>query len=396
MGEIFMIKKGLNKRLAEVGKIKIGGKGEEHKKTGGNGTYRRPVRYDHFVITTTERDPKTGNYIPDAQLMKAIAPENGKPTEIPVVFLFDDIDMNFNTSFAFYQGAKCICRGDGEKASRLFDKKGKPSVFKITDNESGTTEAGERHEIICDPDTCPMMQEDKNGATKCKPSGILSVLIPMSMNIGGVYRFRTHSWNTISNILASLELIKTITNGVLVGLPMKMQYLKKTTVIPGTNTPTTIGTVNVVFDGETQQEMRQLAFTELKNRSEYGIDILQLETRARQAGFMEDTDDPADVEEEFYSSVEDQEPEEKKDIKDRASSVLGNVDPSNVIDVSEDPEPEIPYEPKNNQIPEKKESIGKPLDSEEFKSVESVKEDPPIDEEQHPEEEQESDGLEIF
>lgn len=392
------IKKGLKPRLAEVGKIKIGGKGEERK--GSKGMYRLPVRYDNFVVTTTEKDLKTGNFKPDEELMKKLGE---KPTEIRVVFLFDDIDMNFNTSFAFYQGAKCICRGDGESADRLFTQAGKPSQFTITDNADGKTKEGERHKIICDPDICPMMQPDKNGATKCKPSGILSCLIPESMNIGGVYRFRTHSWNTISNILASLELIQTITGGVLVGLPMKLQLLKKATEAHGN-----VNTVNVVFDGQTQKEMRELAFVEMKNRTDHGVNMAQIETRAKQAGFLEDTDDPKDVEEEFYNTAPDEEKKAPpKNITDRAESVLGNVKTENIEDAEteiiiedkskpeREPEPEeVPEEIK----PEKKKAIGKPLDSPEVKSIESLvdnKTGHSIDEEENIQDE-EDDGLEIF
>ena len=53
------IKKGLNPRFAEVGKIKIGGKGET-KKTSGGKDFQIPVRYDHFVVTTTERTAGAG------------------------------------------------------------------------------------------------------------------------------------------------------------------------------------------------------------------------------------------------------------------------------------------------------------------------------------------------
>ena len=44
--------KGLTPRFAEVGKIKIGGKGKQT--TSANGKkFNPPVRFDHFVVTTT-------------------------------------------------------------------------------------------------------------------------------------------------------------------------------------------------------------------------------------------------------------------------------------------------------------------------------------------------------
>ena len=323
-----MIKKGLTPRLAEVGKIKIGGKGEERK--GKKGMYRLPVRYDHFVITTTERlpDKQGGNFVPDLELMEKIDPKEnwkdgqtfGQPKEIPIIFLFDDIDMNFRTEYAYYQGAKCMCRGDGEIAERLYLKAGKQTVLSPDEKHTGSIQVkeGEKHKIICNTEKCPFAQADAKGVSRCKPSGVLSCLIPASMNIGGVYRFRTHSWNTISNILASLELIKTITGGLLVGLPMKLQFLKKATTDHGN-----VSVVNVVFDGESQQKMRELAFIENKNRIEFGVNMLQIEHNAKKAGFMANTDSDADIEAEFYTV-----PEEKKDpinITDRAELVLEGV-----------------------------------------------------------------------
>lgn len=343
------IKRGLKPRLAEVGKIKIGGKGPERK--GAKGTYRIPVRYDYIVITTTERDSK-GDFVVNNDLMLLLDPKENwkdgqtepKPKEVPILFLFDDVDMNFRTSFAFYQGARCMCTGDGEIATRLFLKDGKQAI--ITDIHEGDYILNEvkvkkdsKHKVICNPDECPYMTPDAKGSTKCKPSGILSCLIPLSKEVGGVYRFRTHSWNTISNILASLDLIKTITGDMLVGLPMKLKMLKKATEGHGNVT-----TLTVAFDGSTNEEMRQLAFKEKENRINYNVDILQIENKARNAGFMEDTDSAIDISEEFYTEVPEPEPEKKKSISERASGVLGDVNTTQAVEaeVVEDvnPEPE--------------------------------------------------------
>ena len=142
-----MIKRGIYLNFTEVGKIKIGGKGE-HRKSKEGRDYQIPVRYDHFVITTTERDPNTGNYYPDLDLMKKIDPEL-KPKEIPIRLMFDSIDMNFWSSFQYYHGNKCVCRGDGEQATRW----GKDGI--------------EQH-IKCEPEKCQFLQPDNKGITKCR------------------------------------------------------------------------------------------------------------------------------------------------------------------------------------------------------------------------------------
>lgn len=367
-----MIKRGLNHRLAEVGKIKIGGKGQTRKTRDGKSTYQLPTRYDHFVVTTTAKG-NDGNFIPDKKIMDILGPN---PTELKVRLLFDDTDMNFYTSFAFYQGAKCMCRGDGEIAEMLFLKGGK-TPFTLMDKADGkwvessdqNAVSGERMPIICNTDTCPHMQPDNNGATRCKPSGILSCLLEAAPAIGGVYRFRTHSWNTISNILSSLDLIKTISGGVLTGLPLRLQMLKKATDGHGN-----VNTVNIEFDGENYQEMRQQALLELDNRTKHSVNMLKIEKRAKALGFLDDTDDPADIETEFYIvDLNEPAPEQAEDITDRAGAVLGQV--------------EIPVAPEEEEQP----VIGDP---------ESPPVIPPEDEpEETPEPESADagdDGLEIF
>jgi len=266
-----MIKHGITPRFAEVGKIKIGGKGRATTSSNGK-EFNPPVRFDHFVITTTERD-QDGNFIADAAMMKLLAAHTGsdKPKEIPIRLPFDSIDLNFFTSYQMYTGNKCVCRGDGETATQYTDK-------------------GERA-VKCHPDTCEYLK-----AGKCKVSGILSCHIPLSMEVGGLYRFRTHSWNSVSNILASLNYISEQTRGILQGLPLKLKFLKKATADHG-NVPT----VTIVLDGVEMMKMRELAFQEFESRVKIGFDMKALEDKAREAGVNIDTDDPEDIEAEFYA-----------------------------------------------------------------------------------------------
>lgn len=315
-------KSALKPRLAEVGKIKIGGKGKEQTSKNGK-KFRIPQKYDHFVITTTERDGN-GNYIEDGTIMDALG---GTPREIPVRFLFDDINMNFFTEFQFYSGRKLCCRGDGEVAVRTFQKAGKQTLpFEDGDNEIEVSE-GQSVKIVCDPDTCPIFQD-----TKCKPSGILSAVIPQSMELGGVYRFRTHSWNSISSIMAALEFFASQTKGILTGLPLKLKMVKKTTEEHGT-----IDYVTVVLDGLELSEMRTKALEEFRNREQLGIEMLMIEQKARDMGFMEDTDEPEDVAEEYYPDA----PPPRRKVKGVTASDLSDKLDEQVQDVETEPEPEL-------------------------------------------------------
>ena len=113
--------KNLNKRLVETMKIKIGGKGAE--RTGKKGSYRLPVKWDHFKVTGLEKDNKD-NFIPDAGIMATLG---DKPKKLDILLLTDDIDKNFQTAYACYQGSKRYCMGDGETAERR-EEKGKDNI----------------------------------------------------------------------------------------------------------------------------------------------------------------------------------------------------------------------------------------------------------------------------
>ncbi len=258
--------KNLHISLFEQGKIKIGKKGA--KKRSGKGTeYREAVKLDYFIITTLERDSQD-NFIVDAAAMEGLENE---PKRLPIELLFDDIELNFPTCYAMYsQKDGLLCRGDGETA--------------ITAKQKN---------IVCNPDTCPHAQNKT-----CKPSGILSCRLPHLKTLGGVYKFRTHSWNSIKNILASLQYLATLTGGILAGLPLELRTEKKPTKFGLVNI------VNIVFPG-TQDALADALEKEISRRQRLQIDVKNIETIARKTGMTEDDDDPIDVAEEFFPLKED-------------------------------------------------------------------------------------------
>ena len=311
-------------RLAEVGKIKIGGLGDKRK--GQNGSdYRIPKKFDHFVVTTTERD-KNGDLTVDQSIMKELGE---KPKELSIRLLFDDEDMNFFTSYQYYAGKKCICRGDGENAQRKITtnkedvKKGKDPVFEIKP-------------IKCDPKTCEFMK-----AGKCKVCGILSCLLTKFPSFGGCYRFRTHSYGSVNNIMAALKFFKANTNGVLQGLPLKLIFLKKATEDHGN-----VDTVGLVLDNIELANMRQLAADEYVNRQKLGVNIKAYEATIKAIGFLEDKDPENEVAAEFYE--EDPATPEKPKKGVTADDLKGKLENKKVKPVEKTAEPtqqEVTSEP---------------------------------------------------
>lgn len=259
--------KNLNPVLMECGKIKIGGKGEIKKSQYGN-DFRAPVKFDHFVITTMNKN-ENGDFETDTEIMGILGES---PVKIPVRLPHDSTELNFPTCYAYYDSAKCQCRGDGEMA--------------VT---------AEGKTVECCPETCKFFEQKK-----CKPNGVLSVILDDAPRVGGVYKFRTTSWNSINNLIASMEFIRRLTNGMLAGLPLMLTLTPKHTTIPGTKMPTTIYMVNLEYRGSlaAMAEARREAL-ETREKMQYSIeDFEKLAIAELEA--PESAEEAKDIQEEFY------------------------------------------------------------------------------------------------
>jgi hypothetical protein len=273
--------KGLVPQLAERGKIKIGEKGEM--KTSAKGKeFAQPKKLDHFVITIMQRD-QAGRLMPDTGLMARLNKDGQKLVELPVRLLYDDIDLNFLTRYSAYSGARCWCSGDGEVAERL----------------SGD---GKYQERSC---PCGHLDVTFTGAPKCKPLGTLQVLLEGVDRVGGVWKFRTTSWNTVNAILSSLALIKTITGGPLAGIPLTMVLSPKTVTIPGgsqAGQSMVVYVVSLEYRGP-EEQLAELGYAKAKLRIERQIKMETVEADARRllvAPHQEPPQDQQETAEEFY------------------------------------------------------------------------------------------------
>lgn len=261
-------------QLAEAGKIKIGKK--RPPKTGQKaGDFRTPMKLDHFLVTTTEFDSETG----DLKLNDKIMEKIGNNCRLLHICLpYDDINLNFQSSYARYTKTKCLCRGDGKTAK----------------TDDGAI-------ITCNPKTCIFAQEKQ-----CKPTGILSVILEDAPSIGGVFKFRTTSWNSIRNISSSLHFITSkITGGVLAGIPLNMVLIPKTVQIPGGKGTTEIYMVNLEIP-HSMSKMREMAREEAKLRAETLLDIRAIEANAAKQLALHEAPSPEEVKEiteEFFPEL---------------------------------------------------------------------------------------------
>lgn len=264
--------KNLSPALGERGKIKVGRKGQMMRSKAGN-DFQPPVKLDHFLITTMQRGPDD-NFIRDEEIHASLGP---KPTEIPVRLLYDDIGLNFQCRYTCYKGRQRWCVGDGETAARIIA-------------------ANKTQQVTC---PCERQAPDYQGPEKCKINGCLSVIIDGAATVGGVWRFRTTSFNSTMAILSSLSLIKSVTGGPLAGIPLFMTLTPKTVANPVDGKSQTIHVAGLEYRGGID-ELRAIGYDVAMKRQTHQIKMGDIEAQARKLLSYEDPVSDEDVVEEFY------------------------------------------------------------------------------------------------
>jgi len=233
----------ISKRLQEVGKIKIGRKSAAKTSTNAGKTFRLPQKLDHFIVVKNVKNDD--DFVIDDSVMSKVG---NSPRSLEVILLSDKIEDSWQSERAYYTGSGALfCRSDdGETASRAKTEKRK------IDGKDVTVVTEERFSMPCAGNNCPHAIPDKDGIIRCKPHGRLFVALPQSNQLGGVYVFRTTSWNTIVNIQSQLEFIHSMTHGVLAGLKLSLKISPKSVKYKGKGgiaQSTTIFEVGLFFEG---------------------------------------------------------------------------------------------------------------------------------------------------
>ena len=246
--------------LFEAGRIKIGRKGEKKVSQSG-GEWQAPMKLDHFLIVGNSRD-QTGNYTLEQKIMNMLPKEaDGKIRHIPITLLFDDIELNFQSSYARYNGRNLFCRGDGKCANEAQIKDGKLVGWEGRD---------------C---VCSKADFEYQGKDKCKLTGRLQCVIRGSERLGGVFTFRTTSLHSVRSIMSALHLIKRFTGGPLAGIPLDMSVNPRQVTAPDGKQMTAY-VIGIEYIGE-QARLQETARGILMDQAKYGIEIKQIENEAR-------------------------------------------------------------------------------------------------------------------
>jgi len=206
-------------------------------------------------------------------------------TEIPIRLLYNDIELNFPTFYAKYARSGIKIRGDGENWT----------VYGVDADGKGTREE------VFDPNNERGFLDDPD----VKPHGILTVLVEGQNSVGGVFKFRTTSWNSINNILSSLALIKNMC-GMLTYIPLKLVLRKKEVQPRDMSRKTWIPAVSIEFRGSIEELQTTAAEVMRLTTGAQREEMKQIEEAVREhLGEEESIDVQKDIASEFAPEVED-------------------------------------------------------------------------------------------
>jgi len=277
MLKLARIIKGLAPSLVERGKIKIGEKGKHIRSQKGT-VFQPPKKLNHFKVVLTTRG-QDGNFLLDDEIHSI---HGDYPKTLPVRLLYDDPELNFSCRYTCYKGRTLWCSGDGENANRL--------------QEDGTLK--ER--------ACPCRRQDPQFKASgkdpaCKIASRLSVIIDGAKVVGGVWVFRSTSYNTVTGLIGSLALIKSITGGPLAGIPLQLRITPKLVQSPLDGRQQTIYVVSLEYEGSFEQ-LRKIGFKTAIDREQHKLVMGDIEAQAQKLIALDQ--EPSlvdeDVVDEFY------------------------------------------------------------------------------------------------
>lgn len=278
-------------RIAELGKLKLGGKSPEVRKSAGGAEWRAPVKFDHFVITGLQRDER-GDLVRDEALMKELSSlhgdKDGKLRRIPVMLLSNDIDDIVQASYVWYGGKKVAARSDGRTVTFYVNPNTKQAIDPPIEKE-WTTQWSE--------------WKDAKGNRIFKLHTVFNcVIMSREARWGGVYKFRTTSRISASQLVGSLIQIQQLTGGVLRGLPL--QIVVRPVQVAPEGRATNVYVVHVELLGSDIAAIQDKALALAKHDADNRRQMLAIESDYRKMlrapGELETSVEAADIAEEFH------------------------------------------------------------------------------------------------
>lgn len=219
-----------------LGYIKVGGRSPTIRYTSAGKPWVVPIRFldpARFEVCTREKRTKKvdgrGNasgqeftvdlgYVRDEDF-HALKGVGQAPSSLRIRLLYPTWNQNLIAFLGAYGGGKWVCRGNGVEATDI--KRGAcvcpcPRLIQFSGTYEGTS---------------------PTDSYVCKPHAQLNVLLEDAGVFGGFWAFKTTSYETISNLIKSLQMFEEMF-GRLDGLPLELRVMAVTKQLPDGGTTT--------------------------------------------------------------------------------------------------------------------------------------------------------------
>jgi hypothetical protein len=165
----------------------------------------RPVKDDHFTITTLNQD-KTSSAWEAHPIQEKFCKAKAKLTSIPVRIAYNDPNLNLSNRYTLFDNrtGRVTCSGDGNQARRLVKDQG------VQDIDCPT------------PGMCPHGEY-------CKCFSRAYFRLEGQDDELGVFVLRTTSYNGLNSLYSTLSQLFGLTGGKMAGMPMRLVLSSKTT-----------------------------------------------------------------------------------------------------------------------------------------------------------------------
>lgn len=276
-------------RPCELGKIKVGGLGQE--RTSAKGTkWRQPEKYDHFVVTTMTRNTE-GRLVNDDQLMQTLIKDygdrDGKLRQMPIRLLSDELEDVLQARFVWYGKKTAGAVSDGQTVTWYYEL----GTMKPLDPP---------HVEDWRPEMLDLCLPGTNNPIFKLHANFNCVIACGDSRFGGVYKFRTTSIISFKQLYASLLHISQLTGGVLVGMPLMMCV--RPMLVKPKDSPTTVYVVHCELRGKDIQQIQTIALDQARFRLQFAGDLQKVQRQYRAlltAPGEEGGQDAEDIVEEF-------------------------------------------------------------------------------------------------
>lgn len=294
----------LTPRTVQIGCIKIGRKEEKARRTNDGREWYAPEKLDNFLVTSMNRDGR-GQLLVDKVVMDELAKTgyadpDGKLRRIPIRVLSNDPEDIMAATWCWYAGRHIGARSDGK------------NVTWFVGNEKKNW-----RQLLPEPVTEPWTPKwedwaDTKGNKFFKRHVVFNAVVACSASrFGGVHKFRTTSSITGDQLYGGLVHILTLTNGILMGMPLELvvRPMQVSPTVDNKQITSTVYVVHVELIGSDLQAIQELAMKQAKfqlsTHSTTTAAIQQYRAMLRAPGHETNEREILDISDEFHPEVED-------------------------------------------------------------------------------------------